>query len=83
MLGLIFSFIVNLFVVTFFVSLIAEMAEAISLCKLVESYIKNENQIPMRNVKSKFSEKGKFGKKDSSNINNTIEGGYTIHETHM
>lgn len=40
-LGLIFSFVVNLFVVTFFVSLMAEIAEAVSLCHLVEDYLKN------------------------------------------
>lgn len=54
-LGLIFSFVVNLFVVTFFVSLIAEIAEAVSHCHLVENYLKNEHQLPSRMSKAKIS----------------------------
>lgn len=69
-LGLIFSFVVNLFVVTFFVSLMAEIAEAVSLCHLVENYLKNEHQLPSRYSKMKPSEThSKYNKKKESELN--------------
>lgn len=69
--------------VTFFVSLMAEIAEAVSLCRLVESYLKNENQLPSRFSrlsKLKNGENINKNKTKKSQINDT-EGGYTIHET--
>ena len=39
---LLFSFVINIFVVTFFVSLPADLGESLLVCKLVEKYLNNE-----------------------------------------
>ena len=41
---LLFSYLVNIFVSTYFVCLIADLSEAILMCDLVEMYLRNENQ---------------------------------------
>ena len=70
----------NVFVVTFFVSLMAEIAEAVSLCHLVENYLKNEHQLPSRYSKAKASEgRSKFGKRKDSELDENEFAGYTIH----
>lgn len=57
--------------VTFFVSLIAEIGEAVSLCRLVESYIKNENQLPSRLSKLRSVDNIGRNKAKKSQINDT------------
>ena len=42
-LALVFNLIVNLFVVTFLISLIGDLAEAILTCRLVDKYIEKIN----------------------------------------
>ncbi len=64
---------------TFFVSLIAEIAEAVSLCRLVESYIKNENQLPSRLSKMRNADNISKFKRKEEQLNDDFEGGYTIH----
>jgi hypothetical protein len=83
-LGLIFSFVVNLFAVTFFVSLMAEIAEAVSVCHLVENYLKNEHQLPSRMSKAKISSgPSKYSRRKESEVYENGFGGYTIHETRV
>ena len=39
---LLFSFIINIFVITFFVCLVTDLAETILVCELVEKYLNDE-----------------------------------------
>lgn len=38
---LLLSFVINIFVVTFFVCLVTDLAETILLCELVEKFLRN------------------------------------------
>ena len=42
--ALLFSYLVNIFVSTYFICLIADLSEAILMCDLVEMYLNNQNQ---------------------------------------
>ncbi len=48
-LALLFSFALNLFVITYFVSLFKNLAESILMCTLIEKYLEGEDMYPDEN----------------------------------
>jgi hypothetical protein len=63
-LGLGLCFVVNLFVLTFFVCLLKDIAEALLFCDLMDNYLENREQInigaptPNNNVSKKLFTEG-------------------------
>ena len=68
---LLFSFIINIFTVTFFVCLPADLGESLLVCKLVEKYLNNDQM--HEDLKEEREEKGMH----ESNVNQ----GYDVYPT--